>query len=282
MGRLVDKLREVSQGSSAGLGFFGAPRGTERKARPMGVLVIGGSGDTAALKSAAEAGADAVVLAGWSPSGSTFNSLIGSLGKQTLWGVEPGSDLAPETLKTAAEAGAGFAVLSADVPAATLFGELEKFDLVATVQAPADELGLLGLRSVNLLPAQAVLVETSLSADRLGRLTVAEFMRLRTVVESLRFPNLVAVDGALSEPAVKTLVQLGADAVVLSAASGGAGIGQQVRSLITTLEATPVPNRSESGPLLSGLLGFSGHQPELPQPTPRPGRPAPEPEPEHE
>ena len=282
MGRLVDKLQEVSQGSNAGLGFFGAARGPARKARPMGVLVFGGTGDVAALTAAAEAGADAVVLAGWTPGAASFASLIGSLAKDTVWGVEPSRDIAADALKLAAEAGAGFAVLDPEVPASTLFADLDKFDLVATIQAPTDELGLLGLRAVNLLPVQTVLVETRLSASGLSGLSVADFMRLRTVVESVRFPSLVTVDGALDEPAVKTLVQLGADAVVLSAASGSTAIAQQVRSLITTLEATPAPNRHEGGPLLSGLLGFAGHQPELPQPSPRPGRPAPEPEPEKE
>jgi hypothetical protein len=282
MGRLVDKLHEVSQGSNAGLGFFGAARGTARKARPMGVLVIGGTGDVAALSAAAEAGADAIALAGWSPGASSFASLIGSLGKDTVWGVDPGRKVAADALKSAAEAGASFAVLDPEVPASALFADLDKFDLVATIQAPTDELGLLGLRAVNLLPVQSVLVETRLSAATVSGLSVAEFMRLRTIIESVRFPSLVTIDGAFDEPAVKTLVQLGADAVVLSAASGGAAIGEHIRSLIATLEATPAPHRSEGGPLLSGLLGFSGHQPELPQPSPRPGRPAPEPEPEPE
>jgi hypothetical protein len=280
MGRLVDKLHEISQGSSSGLGFFGTARAAERKARPMGVLLIGGSGDASALKAGVEAGADAVVLAGWSSNSSSFTNLIGSLGKDTLWGVEPGRDLTADALKSASEAGACFAVLGADAPAAALFAELEKCDLVAGIQAPADELGLLGLRAVNLLPVQAVLVETRLSAATLDRLSVSDFMRLRTVVESVRFPSLVTVDGALDEAGAKTLVQLGADAVVLSAAGAGAALGQQVRALITILEATPAPHRGEGGALLSGLLGFSGHQPELPQPSPRPGRPAPEPEPE--
>ena len=282
MGRLVDKLREIGQGSNAGLGFFGTSRAAARKARPMGVLLIGGSGDAAALKAGLEAGADAVVLAGWTPTSASFTNLIGSLGKEMLWGVEPGSDLTSGTLRAASEAGACFAVLGPDAPASALFVEADTCDVVASIQAPADELGLLGLRAVNLLPIQAVLVETRLRGASLDSLSLTEFMRLRTVVESVRFPSLVTVDGSLNEAGAKTLVQLGADAVVLSAASAGASIGQQVRSLIATLEATPAPHRSENGALLSGLLGFSSHQSEMPGPSPRPGRPAPEPEPEQE
>lgn len=282
MGRLVEKLHEVGQGSGAGLGFFAPARAAERKARPMGVLLIGGAGDVAALRAGVEAGADGVVLAGWTPGGSSFAELTRALGKDTVWGVEPGRDLTPDTLKAAAEAGASFAVLGTDVPAAALFGELEKFDLVATIEAPTDELGLLGLRAVNLLPVQAALVETRLSAGSLDRLSVADYLRLRTVVESVRFPSLLTVDGAVGEAEAKTLVQLGADAVVLSAASAGAALGQQVRALVAALEATPAPKRAEGGALLAGMLGFAGHQPSLPQPSPRPGKPAPEPEPEKE
>jgi hypothetical protein len=192
--------------------------------------------------------------------------------REAVAGVRIESDYQAGALKTAADEGASFAILDGHVAARALMEEVEKFDVVATVVPPADDLGLLALRAVNLLPAQAALIQADFSASGLARLSIAEFARLRLIWESVGFPSLVSVSGALDDMDVRTLVQLGADALVLSAAgASSAEIGQQVKALVAQLEKTPAPRaRPESISLLTGLIG--GQPQEVPGPVPGPGR----------
>jgi hypothetical protein len=284
MAKLVEKLHEVTQASSGGLGFLSPSRGPQRKARPAALLAMGGHDDAAALQSAAEAGADAVIISGWTPSSAGFASLRESLsGRNALWGVALERDYSPGALKEDQEQGAGFAVLGSEMSAAALFEEVEKFDLVVTVEPPRDDLALLSLRAVNLLPAAAALVDARFTPSGLARLSIADFARLRMVWESLRFPTLVTLKGAPEPADVRTLVQLGADGLVLLAEGVSASkFGEQIKGLIAALEETPAKRESEGAPLLAGLLGVSSPTPAVPGPAPsptprpRPGRPEPE------
>lgn len=272
MGKLVEKLRAVTQASSSGMGFLSPSRAPQRKARPAALLVLGGVDDTAALRAAVENGADGVILSGWSAGATGASSLMEALRKQdAVWGVALEEGYTPGALKTARDEGASFAILAQRLPAASLFEEIEKFDLVVAIEPPRDDLALLSLRAVNLLPAQAVLVDARFTPADLARMSIADFTRLRIVAESLVFPTLVTLEGTPGEIDTRTLIQLGADALVLSAAGATAStLTQQVPALIAELERTPARHESESGPLLSGLLGVSGHTPSLPGPSPRP------------
>jgi hypothetical protein len=287
MGKLIEKLHAVTQASSSGMGFLSPSRAPERKARPAALLAMGGAGDTAALRAAIENGADGVILSGWSNGATVAADLVEVVSKREgVWGVALEEGYAPGALKAAQEAGASFAVLAQGLPASALLEEIEKFDLVVAIEPPPDDLALLSLRAVNLLPVQAVLVDARFTASDLSRMSITDFTRLRIVAESLVFPTLVTLQGAPGETDTRTLIQLGADALVLSAAGASASaMTQQVPALIAELERTPARHESESGPLLAGLLGASGHTPSLPGPSPRPrpDRPErPEPEPDEE
>jgi hypothetical protein len=283
MGKLIEKLHTVNQASANGMGFFGRSRGPERAGRPAAVFVAGAEGDSATLSAALESGADGVIITGWQPGARGLAAVAPALAaRAAIAGVRIESDYQAGSLKSAAEAGASFAILDAHVAARALFEELEKFDLVATVTPPADDLGLLAMRAVNLLPVQAVLIHADFSATGLARLNIAEFARLRLIWEAISFPSLVTVGGALEDADVRALVQLGADGLVLSAAGATvAAIGQQVKALIAQLEKTPAPRaQPESISLLSGLIG--GQAQSTPSPVPGPGRKPETPEPDEE
>jgi hypothetical protein len=283
MGKLIEKLHTVTQASNSGMGFFGRPRGPERAARPAGVLVSAGSDDKALLTAAAQSGADGVIVTGWRLGAPDLSAVASALAPhEAVLGVQIESDYEAGALKAAQQQGASFAILDHGVAARALFEELEKFDLVATVVPPSDDLALLLLRAVNTLPVQAALVVAGFTPTGLSKLTIADFTRLRLLWESLRFPSLVTLQGPPDAADLRTLVQLGADGVVLPATgSTVAAIGQQVKSLIGQLEQTPARRgESEGGGLLSGLLGASSQAPGAPAPGPgrKPDQPEPEPE----
>jgi hypothetical protein len=283
MGKLVEKLHAVTQSSGNGMGFFGRPRGPERAGRPAALFVAAPAEESAALATALESGADGVIITGWRPGARGLAAVTPALAaRETVAGVRIASDYQAGALKAAADEGASFAILDGSVAARALMEEVEKFDVVVTVTPPADDLGLLALRAVNLLPAQAVLIQADFSASGLARLSIGEFARLRLIWESVGFPSLVTVSGALEDADVRTLVQLGTDALVLSAGSvAAAEVGQRVKALIAQLEKTPAPRaRAESVSLLTGLFG--GQTQEMPGPVPGPGRKPETPEPDEE
>jgi hypothetical protein len=283
MGKLIEKLHAVGQASGNGMGFFGRPRGPERAARPAGLLVAGTAAESAALAAAVENGADGVIITDWQPGTRGLASVVPALAaREAIAGVRIEGDYRAGALKAAADEGASFAILDQRVAARALFEEVEKFDVVATVVPPADDLGLLGLRAVNLLPVQAALIQADFSAAGLARLTLADFARLRLVWESVGFPSLVTFSGALEDGDVRTLVHLGTDGLLLSVVGASASaIGQQVKALIAQLEKTPAPRvRPESISLLTGLIG--GQPQPAPTPVPGPSRKPETPEPDEE
>jgi hypothetical protein len=277
MGKLVEKLHQVSQATGTTIGFLGG-RAPAQKPRPAALLVALDVAETALAEAALKAGADGLILTNWTPSGGLGGLKSVLAPKEVVWGVElaaAGTDA--DVLKRAAEAGAAFAILDPSAPARSLFGEIEKFDLVAGVEMPTSELGLVLIRSQGLLPAQVGLLRPEMAQRDVARMTVADYARLRVVVESLRFPVLLALQAAPDEQDVSTLVHLGIAGLVLKGQGVSAQqLGAQVQALRETLEKTPTPKEDREGVSLAGLM------PAPPQAAP--GRPQREPErePEHE
>lgn len=276
MGKLVDKLREIHQSGGSGFGFLGRAQAPARKARPAAIAVALTARDAATAEAAAKNGADVILISGWAP-GTDVSGITSALASGgAVWGVELGTDGGDGAVKAAHDAGASFAVLAANTPARALFEEVENFDRVVTIEPPRDDLGLLLLRAQSLLPAQAALVPFRLSARELAGLTIADFSRLELIVESLRFPSLVTLADAPDAVSVKTLVHLGAAALVLPGAAGAQAVGAAVSGLREELERTPIPSEERATVLLGGLAGGAG------QATPAQPEREPEREPEHE
>jgi hypothetical protein len=208
-----------------------------------------------------KAGADALVVTGWTPKSdlSAFsaatkagNALLG------VWLAESESG-AYGTLKQIQQAGASFAVVGANASAHMLFEELDHFDRVVTLDAPGDDMALLLLRVQNLAPAQVALLRVGLSASAITKMTVAEYTRLKLVVESLRFPVLATLDGAPEMRSVPVLARLGFAGLVLPGAGvGPEALGAQVTALREELERTPITHEGSESALLGGLVGMQG------------------------
>lgn len=276
MGKLLEKLQQVGQGSSGSLGF--APRrdggSTPRQAA---TLVTLRASDSAAAGAAAKAGVDGVIVASWKP-GANVSTLSAALdASHTLWGVEYAGTGEDEPALAAREAGAGFILLGESAGAGALFDEAKQFDRVITISPPNSELDYLALRMTNSLPAQAALVELPTGVADLAGLSVAAFARLAAIAESLRFPLLAAVDDVPDLRACTALVRLGVDAVVL----GGVGVeasalAGQISAVRAAMEKVP-PRTQREGVSLGSMMSGAGIGL-----APRRQEPAPEPDPDEE
>lgn len=283
MGKLVEKLNSVGQSSGGGMGFFGRARVAARAARSTAIIVSVGATDTAAATGAVKSGADALIVTGWKP-GTDTSAIRGALdGSDAIWGVEVAdAAVADNALQSAQEAGAAFAILGPTAPARLLLDDIEKFDLVVTVDPPQDDLSLLILRGENLLPAHAALLRTRFTNADVSGLTVPDFARLRLVFEALRFPVLATLQEAPAEANVRTLARMGCDGLVISGVGVEASrLAKQVQELRETLEKIPARPEDRGGVAIGSLMEASGTS--LPdQPTRRGPTPEPEPEPEQE
>src|SRR5487761_2268463 len=121
MGKLIEKLQQVGQGSGGAFGFFARGQTASAPARPAAVLVTLTASSGAAAEAVAKAGADAVIFAGWKP-GADLAALKAAMeSASVLWGVEyaGGDDL--DVVAAAQKAGAGFLLLGPEAPAVALY-----------------------------------------------------------------------------------------------------------------------------------------------------------------
>lgn len=271
MGKLIEKLRKVSQGPSGSMGFS-PRRESVAAARPAAVIVSVRAADVAQAEAAVKGGADAIVIAGWKP-GANLTAIKAALSASaTIWGVQYDGAGDDDPSKAASEAGAAFMLLGAEAAAGALFDEVEKFDRIVTISAPRSELDFLTLRVLNALPAQAALVMLPVGVGDLAKLPVPAFVNIAIVAESLRFPLLAAVNEAPDQRACRALVRLGVDGVLISGVGVDASkLGTQIRATITELEKTP-PRSEREGVNLSGLLGGFSSSSNKPEPSPTPER----------
>lgn len=261
MGKLIDKLQQVRQSSSSGIGFFGRSQSSASKPRPSAIVVSLGAKDSAAAQAAVKAGADALLVTGWTAKSdlSAFSSATN--GGNTLLGVwlAEGENGSYGTLKQIHDAGASFAVVGAGASAHMLFEELDHFDRVVSLDAPRDDMALLLLRVQNLAPAQVALLRVGLNANAIAKMSVADYTRLKFAVESLRFPVLATLDGAPAMNSVPILARLGFAGLVLPGAGVGPdALGAQVTALREELERTPITPEESGAALLGGLVGLQG------------------------
>lgn len=277
MGKLLDKLRQVSQVAGTGMGFLGA-RTPARKPRPAAVIVTLSTADIAAAEAVAKAGVDVVLLTDWRP-GADLAQLKAALGageNSPVWGIELNAPaIATQAgLEDAHQSGAAFVVMDQRTPASALVAvqRLDGLETVITIEPPADDLGLLLVRAENLLPAVGALLRAQLSPADLNTLDVGGFTRLRLLNETLRFPVLVTVTEAPDEAQTRLLVRIGVHGIVLPGVkTAGAALAEQVRTLREQLERTPANDDDRPGVAIGGLM--EAHTPTL---EPGPGRPQPE------
>jgi hypothetical protein len=258
MGKLLEKLDKVSQTSNAGIGFLGG-RAQGHAPRPIGLLVSVKVTDVATASAAVKNGADGVIALSWK-SGVSLADLKTAAGDVAL-GVELPEDAGAGALKASLDAGADFILASLTARARALLDEAEKLDVVLALDLPKDDMELLLLRGQSLAPAQLGLLNTSLSASDIARMSVADFARMRLVVESLRFPLLITLKEAVSTEDAVTLARLGFAGAVLESQGTADQVGTQMQSLREALEQVPTPKGERGDVRLGGFsAGGAGRQ----------------------
>ncbi len=222
MGKLIEKLRQVGQGSGGSFGFFGRGQTASVPARPAATLLTLAASQVDAAEAAAKAGIDIVVIAGWKP-GADISAIKTALeSASTLWGVEYSGGADAEVAAAAQKAGANFLLLGPDAPASALYEQTEQFDRVVTLSAPASEMDLLLYRMANALPAQAAVIQMPVGMRDLPKQTIVEAARLALLTSSVRFPLLAMVDEAPGMAAALALVRLGVDGIMVSGVGASA------------------------------------------------------------
>jgi hypothetical protein len=254
MGKLLEKLDKVSQTSNAGIGFLGG-RPSGHAPRPIGLLVSVKVADVAAASAAVKNGADGVIALGWK-SGASLSDLKTAADDAAL-GVELPADAGAGALKEAQDAGAEFVLAPATLRARALLDEVEKLDVVLALDLPRDDMELLLLRGQSLAPAQLGLLHNGLGASEIAHMSVADFARMRLVVESLRFPLLLSLKEAIAAEDAVTLARLGFAGVVLASQGTAEQIGTQIQSLREALEQIPTP-KGERGDVRLGGFAAGG------------------------
>jgi hypothetical protein len=282
MGKLIEKMRQVGQGSGGSFGFFGRGQIASAPARPAAMLVTLTAADMAAAKAVAKAGVDAIIIAGWKPDADLTAIKTALESANTLWGVEYAGGAEDDVATAAQQAGAGFLLLGAESPAAPLYDQPEQFDRVVTLTPPHTEMDLLLYRMANTLPAQAALITLPVGMRDLPKQSIGDFARLALLAASVRFPLLAAVDETPNLRAARTLVRLGFDGIVLSGVGANPEqIALQAQTLRADLEKIPLSEGQDRESVsLSGLVGnlTPAVQPERRDPERR----EPEKDPDHE
>lgn len=277
MGKLIEKLRQVGQGSGGSFGFFGRGQAASAPARPAAVLVTLAASSVAAAEAVAKAGADVIIISGWKPDTDVAAIKAAMESASVLWGVEYSGGAEEDVAAAAQKAGAGFLLLGGDAPASPLFDKPEQFDRIVTLTPPQNEMDLLLYRAANALPAQVALVSLPIGMRDLPSLSLSQFSRLALMTTAVRFPLLAVVDEAPTLRASRMLVRLGFDGIVLSGVGASADlIAQQAQQVRADLEQIPMSEAQEhEGVSLGGLMGNLGA-------GVKPERREPDREPDHE
>jgi hypothetical protein len=162
-------------------------------------------------------------------------------------------------LKEAQDAGADFILASSSLRVRALLDEVEKLDVVLELDLPRDDMAMLLLRGQSLAPAQLGLLNAGLGASDIARMSVADFARMRLVVESLRFPLLISLKESIAAEDAVTLTRLGFAGIVLLSQGTAEQIGTQIQSLREALEQVPTPKGEKGDVRLGGFAAGSGN-----------------------
>ncbi len=268
MGKLTETLDKVYKGSGGGMGF-GRPR-AQAKPRAAGILVALGQADAGLAEAVAKASVEGAIFT--APRGKAGKAAVSAedfrkaaeplKGASLPWGIdlsEVASVLEPETLKALREGGADFVSFPLSAPARLLQERPEGLDRIISLGSLSDDPMLLLARSVNLLSVQVAQFDFGLTPERVRALTIEDLLRYRMLRETIRFPALVSVQGDLGAEEARTLVKLGASALLVQTEAGvtAAALSKRLIALREELERVPTREDEEETPSLTMFQGTS-------------------------
>lgn len=261
MGKLIETLQRVRKPSGGSIGFLGRGAQPPSKPKAAAILVALGQPDAGQVEMVKKAGADGALFTAQNGKGGKamtvepyFEAAAALRAANQPWGLDLAgvvSSLNADAFKTLREGGVDFISFPFNAPARLLQERPEGLDRVVALESRLfdieKESNLLTLRSVNLLSVQGVRLEFSFSAEFLSSLTIEDLLRYRMLRESLRFPALVSVEGTLGQEEVRTLIKLGASALVVQSAAGesASAFVERISALREELERVPMQERED-------------------------------------
>ena len=237
--RLVARLREISRGSAAPLGFGRAPT----KKQPALLLVIYGTPSEAALLGAAAgAGADVIVGrldAAQADVAQGIAALESAAAGRPL-GIEVMGALDADQLRAVTGKGVDFVAFEPHLAAVDV---LDVPELGRLARLILDHQGSI-LRGLNDLPVDAIEVELDRPKGSASRLTVHDVADLRQVIDAIRRPVVFIAPAGFRPADLKPLRAMGVEALALDA--GGLGesseiVTQRVGELRSAIDALGPP-----------------------------------------
>jgi hypothetical protein len=202
MSKLIEKLRQISEGTSQPMGFR-----TGATSLSQSMLLIAASTQADRLAEVATAEVDSMLarVQGLERKSQVLQQIVNAAGN-TPWGIWA-ETVTPESIRQLVEAGGDFLIFEpATTPALLLqeneLGKVLKID-------PTWDNNLIG--AVERLPVDVVLIDLTSEG---GKLTVSHLMRCQRLTGLTNKPLLVAVREELSDSELQALRETGATGVI--------------------------------------------------------------------
>lgn len=236
--RLIERLRQISKGAPAPIGFG---RAQETPTKAMLLVAVLPRNELALAEAAIGAGADAVVfrLCGatteflaetgdLAKEGATIKEAIAAIGDKSIVGIIVGSNgtLGPQDLPGVAELGADFLATYPHLTPAG-FLELTKVGRVAIL----DQQGGHVSRGINDLSIQAALVRIERPSDSPSDMTVLDVATYRAAADAIHRPIIVFPTWTVSVSDLEVLKNAGIEALALVGPEPEAGV-EKVEAMI--------------------------------------------------
>lgn len=242
VGKLVDILHRAGKASTASIGFAGRPQAASK---PKAAAIVASVGTEAGIDAVIKAGADIVVV----PQGMKGDAAKAA---EAAWGVDARRKerLSVADLRALHEQGADFVLLPQSVSMRVLSETVEHLERALIIAPPQDDPLLVKFRGHNLLEIDVAVIDAQLSAKELASMQIEQFVQVRQLSETLRFPTVLTVREMPAAEDIRTLARLGAQGIWV--ADAGA---DQIAQLREALEQIPRDKETPSvafGPITGG------------------------------
>ena len=231
MSKLVEKLRQTSQGSPQPFGFRGASTGAAQKRPPIVIIVALPEGDDVVAPEV-KSSADAVLLTG--SQGQEAEGL-----KEATWGASLSNGTEEEIAQLKSMA-CDFLAFNPAIAAGSLLGEEEMGKIIEVEPGIADGM----LRALDKLPIDAVL----LGGD--SGLTVQRLMVCQHLANLVRKPLIARAPLDISRTTLEQLGEAGVTGIVVSVSAHDRKALSALRETVDSLPAVRKRRREKIDPVL--------------------------------
>ena len=245
MAKLHDMFTQARRAqSSGGIGFVGKNKSIT-KPRAAALVVELPSFDAGEAESAIKSGADGLLFTWNGNDASALESLKDAIdaaqtsGEKVVTGLNITGGweiLERENFEHLKELGVNYVLLSLEAPARLLSFQIKDLELVVSVPMHSGDMYPIFIRNLTAFDTiSAVRLDFSLSED-ISDMSIEDVLHYRAVREAVRFPALLNVQGYLNEADSYTLLDLGVQAMILTARGNDDTTQKRIKVLRELLE----------------------------------------------